>query len=89
MKELLFNRSMMMWERESISARASKSKEVSERLMDRNGVDVDVWIFLPLGGKPVDLTTKKWINYNWKDNLMRNIATGHGAVVTFNLIWFE
>jgi hypothetical protein len=21
--------------------------------------------------------------------LMRNIATGHGAVVTFNLIWFE
>ena len=49
--------------------------------------DVDVCrIFLPLGGKPVDLTTKKWINYNWKDNLMRNIATGHGAVVTFNLI---
>ena len=37
MKELLllFNRSMMMCERESISARASKSKELRERLMDK------------------------------------------------------
>jgi len=54
----------------------------------RADTEDDVRISLPLASKPVDFTTKTWVNYNWKTNLIKN-RDGYGksdVVVYVNLV---
>ena len=43
---------------------------------------------LPLASKPVDFTTKTWVNYNWRTNLIKNRdGSGKSDVVVYvNLV---
>jgi len=54
----------------------------------RTDIEDDVRISLPLASKPVDFTTKTWVNYNWKTNLIKNRdGSGKSDVVVYvNLV---
>jgi hypothetical protein len=54
----------------------------------RTDIEDDVRISLPLASKPVDFTTKTWVNYNWKSNLIKNRdGSGKSDVVVYvNLV---